>query len=134
MNSSLEAEEANYWATLSSGSPLHLIILASIKTPIGVIGRQSVPELPEILAVWFEELGDLRHIALELTVFPAKFTLREVKKILYLTETTETLGKKIDELTGRCLLTKDEDCYANHLSIKSFLEGDAMKSDGRKEV
>ena len=134
LNRSLEAEEANYRATLSSGSPLHLIILASIKTPIGVIGRQSVPELPEILAVWFEELGDLKNIALKLTVFPAKFTLKEVNEILYPTENAENLGKRIDELTDSCLLTKNEDCYAIHSSIKSFLEGDATKTNGRKEV
>ena len=134
LNRSLEAEEANYRATLSSGSPLHLIILASIKTSIGVIGRQSLPELPEILAVWFEELGDLKNIALKLTVFPAKFTLKEVNEILYPTENAENLGKRIDELTDSCLLTKNEDCYAIHSSIKSFLEGDATTTNGREEI
>ena len=86
------------------------------------------------MAVWFEELGDLRHIALKLTVFPAKFTLKEVNEILYPTENAKNLGKRIDELTDSCLLTKNEDCYAIHSSIKSFLEGDATKTNGRKEV
>ena len=131
LNCSLDVEQATYRATLSSGSPLHLIMLASIKTQLFL---QSVPELPDILAVWFEELGDLRDTALKLTVFPTKFTLSEVKDIFNLTESTEMLVSWLDKLTDRCLLTKNGDCYAIHSSIKSFLESHATKTDVRKEV
>ena len=130
-NRPLAAEEAKHQATLSSGSPLHPIILASIRTPIG---RQSVPGLPEILARWFEELEDLKHIALELTVFPAEFTLKEVNEIFYPTVNTETLVSTFNKLTDRCLLTKDGDYYAIHSSVESFLESHATKIDGRREV